>query len=98
MMAGMAMTSLLKTKGLLATVMAWAAFCMPISMTMVRCSLPDSLMSHDMSTPLPMDSRMSTVTHRPKAGNSRTMVSRCCTKKTVANRMRQGKANRFSTL
>ena len=98
MMAGMAITSLLKTNGLQAMVMACAAFCMPTSMTMVRRSRPVSRMTYDSSTPQPIAPRMSSDIIAPSEANSLTMVSRCCRKKTVTSSTRQGNASRFSTL
>ena len=49
----MAIMPLLKTKGLLATAIAWAAFCMPISMMRVRCSFWFRRMDLDSKTPPP---------------------------------------------
>ena len=96
MMAGTAIVSLLKTNGLQATVMAWAAFCMPTSMTMVRRSRDVSRITHDNRAPLPMAAMISTVTEPPSMANELTMVSRCCRKKMVTSNSRQGNANRFN--
>ena len=65
----MAIMPLLKTKGLLATAIAWAAFCMPISMMRVRCSFWFRRMDLDSKTPPPIASKMSTEMHNPNFPN-----------------------------
>ena len=65
----MAIMPLLKTKGLLATAIAWAAFCMPISMMRVRCSFWISYKSYVNRRQPPIASKMSTEMHNPNLPN-----------------------------
>ena len=98
MMAGIAIVSLLNTSGLLAMAIAWAAFCIPISMTMVRRSLPVRRISHDSPTPLAIASRMRTVMESPSCPKLSIIASRFWIKNTVARKMSAGKAIFDSTL
>ena len=97
-MAGIAIVSLLNTSGLLAIAIAWAAFCIPISMTMVRRSFTLRCMSHDSSTPLPIAKRMSTVIERPSCAKLSIIASRFWMKNTVARKISAGNATFDSTL
>ena len=92
------MASLSNTRGLQATVMACAAFCIPTSMTMVRRSAPVRRKMRESREPPLIARRMSTVIQSPRDGNSCMMVALCWRKNTVARRMRAGNAPRFSML
>ena len=71
----MAIMSLLKIKGLLATAILCAAFCMPISMTSVRTSRRLRRMAFASKAPPPIAERISRVMHNPNFPNSAAMVS-----------------------
>ena len=92
MMAGIAIVPLLKTNGLLATAIAWAAFCMPISITSVRFSFGVRCKTRDNNTPPPIAESINTVMQNPSFPNSATIVSRCCTKNMAASSISAGNA------
>ena len=91
-MAGIAIMSLLNTNGLLATAIACAAFCIPISIMSVRCSFRLRRMDFDSTTPPPIASRIRMEMQSPSLPNWPVMVAWCCMKKMVASRISAGKA------
>ena len=91
-MAGIAIVPLLNTNGLLATAMAWAAFCMPISITSVRFSFGVRCKTRDNSAPPPIAESINTVMQNHNLPNSAIIVSRCCIKNTAASNISAGNA------
>lgn len=98
MMAGMAYRSSPNTSGLLAMVIAWAAFCIPISMTIVRRSWVLRRIDRDSTTPLAIASNIRTVMERPSWPKLAIIASRFLMKNTVARKISAGKAIFESTL
>lgn len=91
MIAGMAITSFAKMKGLQATAIAWAAFCIPTSIMIVFLSGPESPARRERIPPTTIAIMIISPIQSPRRGNSLIMVSLCCRKNIDARSMSAGK-------
>ena len=91
MIAGMAITSFAKMKGLQATAIAWAAFCIPTSIMIVFLSGPESPARRERIPPATIAIMIISPIQSPRRGNSLIMVSLCCRKNIDARSMSAGK-------
>ena len=92
MMAGMAISPLLKINGEVAMAMAWAAFCIPTSMTIVRRTAgvePPSRESRELHS---MASRMRAPAASPRTDRLSTISRGYCRKNTSARNIKAGNA------
>ena len=98
MIAGIAISPLLKMKGELAMAIACAAFCIPTSITIVLLTAVPDFVIHDNVELHNIANNINAVTVNPNTAIFSLIACVFCKKKISANVIKAGNANLLSTL